>query len=98
MRLSLSKRVKKLEALRTDATGLRRHSEPWFAFWEDKLERLWAGEDIGNLRIPIEVTDRIIEAADLEETRHGSMTNSGHQGCKSALTGVVERPDTDYSP
>lgn len=66
MRASLTNRVRKLEAKYLDATGLKPHSEAWFAFWEEKLDRLWAGKDIGNVRIPIEVTDRIIAAADAE--------------------------------
>ena len=66
MNQRLLKRLGKLESRSVDATGLKPHSEAWFAFWEEKLDRLWAGEDIGNVRIPIAVTDRIIEAADAE--------------------------------
>ncbi|MCU1326690.1 MAG: hypothetical protein JWN34_2060 [Bryobacterales bacterium] len=60
MKLGLSRRVRRLEQVSTDHTGLRPHSEPWFAFWEDKLYRLMAGENIGNVMIPIAVTDRMI--------------------------------------
>jgi hypothetical protein len=66
MKASMTRRIGKLESRSFDATGLKPHSEAWFAFWEEKLERLWAGEDIGNVQIPIAVTDRIIEAADAE--------------------------------
>ena len=66
MKASMTKRIGKLEARTVDATGLKPQSEAWFAFWEEKLDRLWAGENIGNIRIPIAVTDRIIEAADAE--------------------------------
>lgn len=66
MRASLTNRVRKLEAKYLDATGLIPHSEAWFTFWEAKLDLLLAGEDIGNVRIPIEVTDRLIAAADAE--------------------------------
>ena len=55
-----------------DATGLVPHSEAWFAFYEDKLFRLMDGEDIGNIRIPLDVTDRIIaegDRTDREERR-----------------------------
>ena len=67
MNLRLARRIGKLESRNVDATGLKPHSEAWFAFWEEKLDRLWAGEDIGNIRIPIEVTDRMIAAADAED-------------------------------
>ena len=67
MKASMTRRILKLEARNFDATGLKPHSEAWFAFWEEKLERLWAGENIGNIRIPIEVTDRMIAAADAED-------------------------------
>ena len=67
MKASMTKRIGKLEARTVDATGLKPQSEAWFAFWEEKLDRLWAGENIGNIRIPIEVTDRMIAAADAED-------------------------------
>jgi hypothetical protein len=37
---ALARRVRKLESSLTDASGLVPHSEAWFAFWEDKFERL----------------------------------------------------------
>jgi hypothetical protein len=42
-----------------DATWLAPHSEPWFAYWEDILDRYIAGESpehFGN--VPLEVVDR----------------------------------------
>jgi hypothetical protein len=65
--LNLARRVKKLESARTDVTGLAPHSDAWFAFWEEKANRLIDGEDIGNVRIPLEVIDRIVERADRVE-------------------------------
>jgi hypothetical protein len=62
--MNLARRVRALERGRGDATGLVPHSEAWFAFYEDKYFRLINGEDIGNIRIPLAVTDRLIEEAD----------------------------------
>jgi hypothetical protein len=64
---ALSRRVRKLETKLTDATGLVPHSEAWFDFYEDRLVRLINGEEIGRMRIPIEVLDRRIEEYDREE-------------------------------
>ena len=64
---AIAGRVKKLERQHCDATGLVPHSEVWFDFYEEKLVRLMDGEDIGNIRIPLEVIDRIVEEADREE-------------------------------
>ena len=43
------------------------HSDAWFAFYQDKLFRLMDGEDIGNIRIPLDVTDRLIAESDRED-------------------------------
>ena len=67
MKASMARRIGKLESRNFDATGLKPHSEAWFAFWEGKLERLMAGENIGNVRIPLDVTDRMIAEADAYE-------------------------------
>lgn len=49
----------------TDVTGLAPHSEPWFAYWEDIIDRLIAGEEpTFRGRIPLEVVDRLVERAD----------------------------------
>jgi hypothetical protein len=50
-----------------DATGFAPHSGAWFAFYEDKLFRAMDGEDIGNIRIPLDVTDRLIAESDRED-------------------------------
>jgi hypothetical protein len=75
--MNLSRRIKKLEAARIDATGLVPHSEAWFAFYEDKLFRLMNGEDIGNMQIPIAVTDRIIAEADRADEAAAVARSSG---------------------
>lgn len=41
--LNLNRRLKKLESVGRDATGLMPHSDAWFAFYEDKLFRLLDG-------------------------------------------------------
>lgn len=42
--MNLESRLRKLESWQFDSTGLVPHSEAWFAFWEDKLERSIAGD------------------------------------------------------
>lgn len=64
---AIARRVKKLERQHCDATGLVPHSEAWFDFYEEKLVRLMDGDDIGNIRIPIEALDRLVELADRED-------------------------------
>ena len=56
--------VRKLEPRLVDATGLVPHSEAWFGFYGEKLNRSLDGEDIGDIRIPIEVIDRLVELGD----------------------------------
>jgi hypothetical protein len=66
---AMSRRVRKLETRLVDATGLIPHSEPWFAFYTDKITRSFDGEDIGDIRIPIEALDRLVERADREDEK-----------------------------
>jgi len=63
---AIARRVKKLERQHCDVTGLAPRSTAWFDFYEEKLVRLMDGEDIGNIRIPLDVIDRLIEADDRE--------------------------------
>ena len=65
--MNFSRRLLTLERARVDASALTPHSDAWFAFYEDKFLRLMEGENIGNIRIPLAVTDRMIAAADREE-------------------------------
>jgi len=61
------RRLRQLENRLTDSTGLAPHSEAWFAYWEDIIDRLLAGEEPAfRGPIPIEVTDRMIERAEKE--------------------------------
>jgi hypothetical protein len=64
---SLRRRLQKLEARLTDATGLVPHSEAWFAYYEDQCERFAAGEDVRH--IPLAVIDRIIEEGAAERAQ-----------------------------
>jgi hypothetical protein len=61
---NLSRRLSGLEGQRFDIAGRVPHSESWFAFYMEKLDQGISGEDIGNIRIPLEVIDRVVEAAD----------------------------------
>jgi hypothetical protein len=64
---NLVRRVRKLETRLTDFTGLVTHSQEWFAFWEERIGQIAAGEGpcfAG--RIPLAVIDFIIEAAENE--------------------------------
>ena len=67
--MNLERRIRKLESRQFDSTGLVPHSEAWFAFWEDKLERNQAGEEVECAGFTIAVIDRIVEAADRENAR-----------------------------
>jgi len=42
---SLDRRLKKLEATFTDATGLVPHSPEWRTYWQREIERRFAGKD-----------------------------------------------------
>jgi hypothetical protein len=64
--MKLDRRLKKLESRQFDPTGLVPHSDAWFAFHERTFDRFEAGEDIGDAVVPLEVIDRIVEAADRE--------------------------------
>lgn len=64
---NLVRRLQKLEAGRFDATGLVPHSEAWFAYWEDKLDRSLGGEAVDMRGFTLAVIDRIVEQADRAE-------------------------------
>jgi hypothetical protein len=61
---NLTRRVRKLESQRFDATGLVPHSEPWFAFWTKQLDQSMAGEDVDLSGFSIAVFDRTVAVAD----------------------------------
>ncbi len=51
---NLERRLKKLEALRTDSSGLMPHSSKWFEHWYKKLDSYIVGELYGVL-FPAEI-------------------------------------------
>jgi hypothetical protein len=66
--MNLARRLRKLESLRrVDAGGLAPHSDAWFAFWEDKLERSINGEHVECAGFPLAVIDRIVATADRKD-------------------------------
>jgi hypothetical protein len=62
-----ARRLPKLEGRLTDTTGLVPHSDAWFAFWEDKLDRSMNGEDVDMKGFTLAVIDRIVERGDSAE-------------------------------
>jgi hypothetical protein len=52
-----------------DSHGLIPNTPEWLEFWSDKLERLYAGENVDLTGITLAVTDAIIEAGEREESR-----------------------------
>ena len=65
---SLLGRIQRLETRLADGTGLVPQSEGWFAYWENILDRLLAGEEpVFHGPIPLDVTDRLIANADRED-------------------------------
>lgn len=60
--MNIERRIRKLESVLVDATGLIPHSEAWFAYYEDQCDRFAAGEDVPY--IPLAVVDRIVEEGD----------------------------------
>jgi len=56
----LQTRVRKLETLFTDSHGLVPHSKEWFDYWEAKVERVLAGEDVDLRGMTLEFVDALI--------------------------------------
>jgi len=67
MSLKLDRRLRRLEANQFDASGLVPHSEAWFAYWTDIVDRSLRGEPVDCTGITIAVFDRFVEAADRAE-------------------------------
>jgi len=70
----LLKRLHRLETRLTDSHGLVPHSEKWFNYWGEKVNRFLAGEKDVDLRgISLEFIDALMatgkEAADNDESR-----------------------------
>ncbi|HEY1206514.1 MAG: hypothetical protein ABSH46_23880 [Bryobacteraceae bacterium] len=67
---NLLRRVGKLEARLTDASGLVPRSEHWLAYWGHRIERLLGGEAHGETgRIPLEAVDALVAASTAEANR-----------------------------
>ena len=64
---NLHRRLKKLEALVTDDTGLVPDSPRWWAYWTERLEKFIArDEDAKHYKIPLAVIRAHIQAAESE--------------------------------
>ena len=63
---NLARRLRRLESVRRDASGLVLHSPAWFSYYEGLIDKLLAGEDIGSANIPLAVIDYIMEQGDSE--------------------------------
>jgi hypothetical protein len=61
---NLERRIKKLEALRTDSSGLAPYSAKWLEHWYEQLDRYIAGELHGIL-FPAEIISGWIASDDL---------------------------------
>jgi hypothetical protein len=58
--LQLARRIQRLEAQLTDATGLRPQSREWRAHWEEQLSKIVSGGEAGEPHtIPLEIWDAI---------------------------------------
>ena len=67
---NLRRRLKNLDALLSDDTGLVRHSPGWLAYWTERIDELVAGRNMGSrCKIPLEAIDALI--ADDEATISG---------------------------
>jgi hypothetical protein len=64
---NLQRRLKKLEALVTDDTGLVPGSPRWLAYWNERLNKFIAGEDdLRDGKIPLEVIRAYVQTAEPE--------------------------------
>jgi hypothetical protein len=61
---NLNRRLKKLEELMTDDSGLVPGSARWMAYWTERVDKILAGDDEVKGQIPLEVFDAIVKAAD----------------------------------
>lgn len=60
---NILRRLQKLEALLTDASGLKPNSQEWQAYWEQKLERIARGDEPGKPGcVPLEAWDALTDA------------------------------------
>jgi len=59
----LQGRLRKLEASIVDGHGLIPHTPRWLEYWRSQMHRLFAGEEMPGLRIPLEAVDAILADA-----------------------------------
>jgi len=66
---NLNRRLKKLEELMTDDSGLVPGSARWMAYWTERVDKILAGDDeVKGCQIPLEVWDAIMQRADSERS------------------------------
>jgi hypothetical protein len=66
---NLNRRLKKLEELMTDDSGLVPGSARWMAYWTERVDKILAGDDeVKGSQIPLEVWDAIMQSADSERS------------------------------
>ena len=62
---NLQRRLKKLETLETDGTGLVPGSPRWWAYWTERLDKFIARDDaVKDCKFPLEVIRAYIQAAE----------------------------------
>ena len=64
---AIARRLQCHESRGTDTTGLVPYSKAWCDFREENFERVMNGENVRGAKLSLDVTDRIIAAADREE-------------------------------
>jgi hypothetical protein len=65
MPAKLERRLRKLEALRYDYTGLVPHSDEWYAYHLNQLDRVMEGDPIAT-HPPLSFIDAMLERAERE--------------------------------
>jgi hypothetical protein len=66
---NLNRRLKKLEELMTDDSGLVPGSARWMAYWTERVDKILAGDDeVKGCQIPLEVWDAIMQRPDSERS------------------------------
>jgi hypothetical protein len=57
--IRFERRLRQLEAQLTDLSGLVPHTQQWFDYWTERLDRRFAGEELDE-KIPLEFFDAVI--------------------------------------
>jgi hypothetical protein len=89
---NLQRRLRKLEAQLTDSCGLVPHSQKWLEYWEQRIYRMFTGEEPGTPgSIPLEAFDAV---RDYTEEHRSSLMNQVElrdESCQSTQIGVSYR-------